>query len=85
MTDKELKESLEQIQAGLPVPQARWLRSKAELHGTTVPAEIRRCVHMAMTVENLVGPINDGNRRECMQSPPVGSAANLRWRGSRRK
>jgi len=42
------------VQGNLPVQQARWLRSKAELRGQSLSAELRRCVHLAMQVEHLV-------------------------------
>jgi plasmid stability protein len=50
-----MAEQLESIQGNLPVPQARWLRARAELHGCSLSAELRRVVFLAMQVENLVG------------------------------
>jgi hypothetical protein len=44
----------EQITATLPIAQVRWLRSKAELHGTSVSSELKQVMHLAIGVEALV-------------------------------
>jgi plasmid stability protein len=48
------KEALEPVQAHLPPEQVRYLKAKAELHGRSVSWEIRKCVHLAAHVENLL-------------------------------
>jgi hypothetical protein len=50
------KEQLESVQGHLPAAQVRWLKSKAELRGRSVSAELKSLVHLAMTLEGLMGP-----------------------------
>jgi hypothetical protein len=55
----EIKEQLESVQAHLPAVQSRWLRSKAELRGSSLSAELRRCVFIAQQVEALAGAVGE--------------------------
>jgi hypothetical protein len=51
-----MSEKSEAVQASLPPAQVRWLKSKAELRGRSVSAELKSVVHLAMMVEGLMGP-----------------------------